>query len=194
MPNWCNNTLTINGSNKDVRKFIANGLHKKSVPNDAAQIEGLISENDSEDSCLRLTSYVPMPKTFKNYDTTNYPEKFKKQAKYQMKNYGCVGWYDWGLKYLGTKWDTELTSPKVTRWENDEISITFNFDTAWAPPVTWLENVQKKYPKLIFYMEFIEEGMDFRGFSETIVRNGESPYIDTNFEEVGENDTEIGIW
>ena len=48
-----------------------------------------------------------MPRTFK-CDTTNHPEKFPKQVKYQKKKYGCVGWYKWSLKYLGTKWDAEL--------------------------------------------------------------------------------------
>lgn len=164
MPNWCSNRLKIYGSKKDLHKFIKDGRGKEDV--------------------IYLTSYIPMPRTFK-CDTTNHPEKFPKQVKYQMKKYGCVGWYDWGIKYLGTKWDAELSflDDRGFIWGNlDDIkednTITFLIETAWSPPIEWLKKVQEKYPNLKFHMYFLDEGMGFSGTAATKIDNDNKPYID----------------
>ena len=160
MPNWCFNELTIYGSKKDLYKFIKDGRRKEDV--------------------IYLTSYIPMPRTFK-CDTTNHPEKFPKQVKYQMKKYGCVGWYEWGIKYLGTKWDVELSFLDDLDEIKEDNTITFIIETAWSPPIEWLQKVQEKYPNLKFHMYFSEEGVGFSGTAETEIDNDNKPYITTNF-------------
>lgn len=59
---------------------------------------------------------------------------------------------DWG-----TKWDA--CDVRL----NQDRPNSFYFDTAWAPPVEWLEKVAPKYPDLVFDLSFAEPGMDFCG-------------------------------
>jgi hypothetical protein len=56
MPNWCYNKLKVYGSKKDLHKFIKDGRGKEDV--------------------IYLTSYIPMPRTFK-CDTTNHQKSFQ---------------------------------------------------------------------------------------------------------------------
>lgn len=58
MPNWVNNILYVKGKEKDIIQFIKDGSHNKKVD----------LNNLPE---LSLRSWLPLPKTFSNYDTTN---------------------------------------------------------------------------------------------------------------------------
>lgn len=49
--------------------------------------------------------------------------------------------------------------------------LTYFFDTAWSPPIEWLEKTAMKYPELRFQLSFAEPGMSFCG--EHLFEHGE---------------------
>jgi hypothetical protein len=71
-------------------------------------------------------------------------------------------WYHWNLENWGTKWDVNVEIS-----EDTGNSITLVFDSAWAPPIEFYDNlVEQGYVVLGYYNE---EGMAFAG----IYNNGD---------------------
>jgi hypothetical protein len=164
MPNWCQNNITVRGSIFEVLRFVKVGVNGAEEVTVDSNIEELFLRHK-----VGMESYYATPKTFKDADTTNHPDKFKKQSNYQMKTYGVVGWYDWNCKYLGTKWASEFESVTFSHSQYDgTFELVIWFDTAWSPPVAWLEKVQADFPKLYFRMYYEECGMEFCGIAETL--------------------------
>ena len=89
-----------------------------------------------------LSAIIPMPKELEG--TTSPKDK--------------PNWYDWCNDNWGTKWDVDCYE---TQMEDDYME--FGFDSAWAPPVPWLEKVARLFPKLKFSLKYDEPGMGFMG-------------------------------
>jgi hypothetical protein len=66
------------------------------------------------------------------------------------------GWYDWRIKNWGTKWDATLL--QATRKKN---SITFHFETAWAPPIEIYKALEEEGFKV--EATYVEQGMQYAG-------------------------------
>ena len=60
-------------------------------------------------------------------------------------------WYNWNISNLGTKWNV-----KDADYIKNQNNITYKFDTAWSPPIPWVEKVSVKYPEIIFQLDEIE--------------------------------------
>ena len=71
-------------------------------------------------------------------------------------------WYDWSIGNWGTKWDA--CYPHIEK--DDEECFAVTFDSAWSPPIEWLENIVHMFPKLYFTLEYEEPGMCFAGILE----------------------------
>jgi hypothetical protein len=69
-------------------------------------------------------------------------------------------WYDWHVNNWGTKWDVGGDNYNVDITD-DGRSMTVNFESAWAPPVAWYENVQEQGFVVDAY--YYESGMCFAG-------------------------------
>lgn len=90
------------------------------------------------------------------------------------------GWYDWRIENWGTKWDT--CEPQKIRLPDDPPdSLTYSFDTAWAPPQAWLDTVSVQYPTLRFVLAYSESGNDFHG--QVTIVNGEADVTELTYEE-----------
>ena len=189
MPNWCSNTLTIKGSKKDAIKFF-----EKAGFDPTSELGEFIKNNK-----LTLRSWMPMPKTFVEMDTTNqkrkreyfandeeyetYSKAYDDAAKHQKETYGVVGWYAYNLKTLGCKWDEPINEYGSDYIEsNDSVEITFEFDTPWSPPTTWLETIIKDNNGLTFQLDGYEPGCWFHTHMF-----GEDGEVVENFDEVPEN-------
>lgn len=172
MPNWTNNRLSIRGTKEDIAKFLADG-------------------KADENGVYSMNSWVAMPQTFIDYDTTNHPygeglkvgkpisyhddapicteetiEEFKKASKYQEDTYGVIGWYNWACAHWGTKWDADFSILCQT-----EERIDFGFDTAWSLPTYFIETIAERYPNLTIriYSHFEDSGniaYEFEGGGE----------------------------
>ena len=70
------------------------------------------------------------------------------------------GWYDWAVNNWGTKWDVggDHYDPEIS---NDGHTVTFNFDSAWSPPLAAYEAMLD----LGFDVEgmYYESGMAYAG-------------------------------
>jgi Ferredoxin-like domain in Api92-like protein len=81
MPNWCENTLTVEGAEKDVQRF------KQLAKPKATQA----------DVDLSLASLYPIPEGV--YQGDLGPE--------ETQRYGKNNWRDWCITHWGTKWDAD---------------------------------------------------------------------------------------
>jgi len=151
MPNHCNNTLTVEGSTSRVRDFARD--HYREPEHWSPEDRGRYEEHKTT---LDFSYSVP------------YPPVDERGGEEQ-------GWYEWHCAYWGTKWNAYDLSPLTFPEVLDEIekagSLTYSFDTAWAPPTTWLETMAPKYPDLTFTLTYEEPGMCFAGYHK--MRNGE---------------------
>ena len=70
-------------------------------------------------------------------------------------------WYTWRLVHWGTKWDLPKDISVTMDYKKRE--LVYRFDTAWSPPTAWVTAVSKRYPVLVFRLEYEESGCDFEG-------------------------------
>jgi hypothetical protein len=68
-------------------------------------------------------------------------------------------WYDTNIEWFGTKWDISYEEHMFT-FSKDE--ITLSCETAWSPPIPFLENLCKMY-KVNAYLFYSEGGVGFAG-------------------------------
>lgn len=137
MPNWCHNTMTISGDEAEVLRL--------------TQILRQPGEGENTDGTpLFFSSLVPEPKDIGD------------------------GWYGWRVENWGTKWEPHFDIPPQTIGEEAECFdppglirreglAEYDFDTAWGPPLEWMERVAKMFPQLRFAITYGEPGMDFGG-------------------------------
>jgi len=152
MPNYCNNTLILVGSNELLNKFwIENRLINK-----------------EEHEYLSFNKSVPIPED-------------------------CDDCYHWNIDNWGTKWDTcECTLNEIDsihdNLDKEITSITYYFDTAWGPPLAWLEKVASIYKNISFKLEYSEPGMDFYGKRQyengKLINNEECSLSDYNWSKI----------
>ena len=167
MPNYCHNTLIIEGSNKQISKF-KNNLEKKQnfsledlfpMPEIlertiAPSINAIGQEYSNKfevDLAEKDGSEIPELKKCSN----NTEEK----QKALIEKYGCSDWYDWKNINWGTKWIQDF---EVVESLNEKLIYTF--ESAWAPPISLLEKISSHYSKLKFsisYNVFEEMGLSY---------------------------------
>lgn len=73
MPNWVYNTIAVKGNKNDVISFIKK-MNDKVTENDSIDtiIDALVQGNKG-DNAPSFNTFIPMPQTYVDYDTTNYP-------------------------------------------------------------------------------------------------------------------------
>lgn len=67
---------------------------------------------------------------------------------------GCGDWYEWSLRFWGTKWD----ACDAYR-EKDDIF----FESAWSPPLTLLKSLSQQYPSVKIVAWYYEPGFLLAG-------------------------------
>lgn len=73
------------------------------------------------------------------------------------------GWYEWNVENWGTKWNCDAQDwMKVENPNEDESSVTFWFDSAWAPPIALYEYIELS-TEFNVTASYHEEGMTFVG-------------------------------
>jgi hypothetical protein len=133
MPNWVTNTLTITGEPSLLAEVGARlrapiPSHKGHAE-DAPQFSfwNIVKPEDSI-----LDEY------FANADAT------------QLHNRN--NWYNWNNRNWGCKWDA-----RVHFAEAEENMLTYEFDTAWAPPIQVLETLSRDVPDVKLTLRYVEE-------------------------------------
>ena len=142
MPNWCWNHLEVSGDEKQLHEFVEKSL----------------SKYDDGKNRFTLNGTHPMPEEL-NITKGTQTQDEKKQAILNKAKYGYTDWYEWKYAEWGTKWDA--CEAHIDHNDIDYFAVTF--DSAWAPPIQWIDNIMKDFPDLSFTLEYEEPGMGFGG-------------------------------
>lgn len=165
MPNWCNNTVIVDGNKKEIQRFI------KYVKNPFTKAP------------LSFQTILPMPRELERTQspavivTQEEYTKWRTQAEFNPHHgeqamitqemsdnlkakYGTDNWYDWKMANWGTKW--EIGNDDITTIFEDT-HLSYNFDTAWSPPEGIYVELVKQFPTLIIDWHYSEEGMEMFG-------------------------------
>ena len=146
---------------------------------------------------LIVTGHKDAVKKFDD-DFKGYPSEIQEYgAKNMQKNY-CfnairsmpegVDWYSWAVNNWGTKWDIYhlLVVSSITKMAfGQSLKAYYAFDTAWTPPVEFVDYASRLYPDLRFELNYFEGGMMFAG--SIVLQNGK--IITETFKEA-DNETE----
>ena len=164
MPNWCWNHLEVHGDEKQLQEFV----EKSTISPEKNEI------HDRTEFTFNGT--LPMPKEFDNIRTGSctidgvscqkwiemddkripVTEETLKELK---EKYGADNWYDWNCANWGTKWDA--CEPHIDHNDIDYFAVSF--ESAWSPPIAWINNIMQDFPDLRFTLEYEEPGMCFGG-------------------------------
>jgi hypothetical protein len=67
-----------------------------------------------------------------------------------------MDWYNWNVRNWGTKW--EISEAGVSRTDRE---LTYEFESAWSPPVSAIDNLAKQFPSLTFLIKSLDENSCF---------------------------------
>ena len=150
MPNWCNNSINIQGSTETVKT--------------------LWDEANQEGSGL-LNAMKPMPKEL---DGTTSPSP--REGTPQPLVDGHDNWYSWRVDNWGTKWDIDPKDVGLEFTDNGDgtAQISGWFESAWAPPIQAYDAFLDDMDGCSLTADYHEPGMDFAG----IYDNGDDQYME----------------
>lgn len=144
--------------------------NKLSVIGKQGRICDLFDFIKSDTSELDFDNIVPMPQTYKDFDTTNHPmgrgikdEALKQQyvqaTNEQRDQYGVVGWYDWCLKNWGTKWNA---------YDIERNGTEIEWSTAWSGVPELMQKLVDMFPDLEFEYMYADEDAGYNvGYGQT---------------------------
>jgi hypothetical protein len=143
MPNWCNNTLTLEHEDP---AMIARAK--------AAFLNGRL-----------LDEFIPVPTDLKIVagcvgDPVEQA-KLVEQTELNRVTHGYGNWYDYCVNEWGTKWDVGGDDGVLNDIEG---GIIVSFDSAWAPPTNAYEKLHEMGFKILAM--YYEPGMAFAGVWE----------------------------
>jgi 23S rRNA U2552 (ribose-2'-O)-methylase RlmE/FtsJ len=155
MPNWCENTLKIQGKSDEIYRFC-----KKHIVDGRFDFNTIMPEPETEEECL---DHFNLNKNPKPYIGPNSDGKL------------WFNWYDWRLFRWGCKWNSSALSGKnlpdanqgIDEYDDNTCEITFS--TPWGPPRNILEELLWDYDeklKIRIYLRY--EGHDeYEFYGET---------------------------
>ena len=149
MPNWCNNSITIQGS--------------------IDTIKPLWEEANREGSGL-LNAMKPMPEALRG---TTSPDASAKTPQPTVD--GFTNWYDWSVANWGCKWDIDPTEGlEFTDCGDGTAHISGWFQSPWSPPIEAYNSFLDDMDGCSLTADYHEPGMDFAG----IYMDGEDEYME----------------
>lgn len=80
-------------------------------------------------------------------------------------------WYAYNTENYGCKWNCDAQD-----WYRDGDTISFWFDSPWAPPIALYQSIYNRDDGYMVYAEYCEEGLCFVGRFE----DGEEEYYEFN--------------
>ena len=145
MPNWCSNSISLTGTEKDIRDFINRSFirtvdlafnghikdYRKLEPMDNEELENGIQLKDVE---FHFGGVVPL----------NEEGEWK---------------YDLVCEKWGTKWDADEVWVAVGEVDKGHMTLELSYNTAWGPNDVYWKDVLEQYPKIdSFIHQYLEEG------------------------------------
>jgi len=162
MPNWCYNSLTIEGS----KELIADVKRMLNRP--------FVQKHDSWNQTtgkMEMSEIMYSNPVFAFHNIYNHiqdgvsEEEYLKQPDHKQPlaealEFKGNHWYDWNVRNWGTKWDVAVSHDEKypeTTMEQHDTGIIYSFNTAWSPPIPAVLALSSQYPELVFYLFYQEE-------------------------------------
>jgi hypothetical protein len=140
MPNWCSNTIEIQGTKEQVNKFV--------------------SFLDEQSGKEWFDFFHPCPQELKDVGDVSLTAPVNEDL---FEKYGASDWYTWSANNWGTKWNCDAQDwIKVESPNGDEASVSFWFDSPWGPPIALYQFIESNFT-LQVTASYLEEGMQFVG-------------------------------
>jgi len=130
-------------------------------PSRIAQLEKELETATGDEKMFVLSQLEEAKKPIEIPELIKCSNGTEKDRKALIKEFGTDNWYDWNVKNWGTKWDCD--SSECGYDVHEDIHFVVNFNSAWSPPIGWLDNVIKLFPDLNFKLVFMETGNWFAG-------------------------------
>jgi len=140
MPNWCNNSLLIEGDDVRLREFLSL-VHGEHQP-------------------LSFNKITPEPEGLQGKEDDG-PQSSSGQTIEAV--LGTPEWYRWRCQNWGTKWDVDVDEAFGIDLVLFPGRIEMFFSTAWSPSLPATEKVAGKFPELRFDHIYSDEGGDKSG-------------------------------
>ncbi len=163
MPNWCYNSLSIDGSKEDI-SAIKTQLNQPYVKQH--------DQWNPETGQMEVKDYTYSNPIFAFHNIHNHrqdgvsDEEYIKQPDHtlpiaEQMEFKTNDWYSWNVRNWGTKWDVGVGDdneyPETELMEEDETSLAYRFNTAWSPPLPAIEALSAQYPDVEFNLSYEEE-------------------------------------
>lgn len=187
MPNWSYNSLRVSGSAESMAEFYSEAIKEgKFEMSNLFPMPEKIKNTISPSSSAKGRKWMNEDHVSANREgglseilgeepeglipcENNTPEK----CLALIKEFGADNWYDWNIATYGTKWDISVGEEEFDREPTEFLA---SFDTAWCPPMQFLERLQQRFPNIDISMTFEVEGSDTCGIAYTD-RTQEEPSI-----------------
>ena len=163
MPNWCYNSLTVDGSAEDIAKVKA----QVSAPFTAVHENWNMQTQKMESKVYSYDNPIFAFRNIYNHIQDGVPEEvyqaqgtdsgdLKEALMFKGNN-----WYDWNVRNWGTKWDVAVSNdekyPDTYLTEESTTGLSYNFNTAWSPPIEAITKLSEQYPDVTFNLSYEEE-------------------------------------
>jgi len=141
MPNWCDNSLTIEGSSENALRIM----------------EAFRSNNP-------FSKIHPCPQELYDDEAHSYGGTDEASARRDARRaelkakYGYESAYDWQCGEWGTKWDVDPDA-----YDEGPTSMSVTFDSAWSPPIELYRWINRNYPEVRLEWTYAEGGVGFQG-------------------------------
>lgn len=170
MPNWVFNSMGVNGTSEELRKFVEQA-GKPTPENYDEVLSGNYTGNSDKFSFWNFVTppaeildvYFGVAKQEKpeGYDKWSNKEQLAHDLKFQGNNS-----YDWNIREWDTKWDAnDVEIYEAPDFSLPNASIGIQFSTAWSIPEKVFEAMVRQFPTLDFDIECEEE----QGWGATFV-------------------------
>ena len=163
MPNWCYNSLTVDGSAEDVAKVKA----QVSAPFTAVHENWNMETQKMESKVYSYDNPIFAFHNIYNHIQDGVPEEvyqaqgtdsgdLKEALMFKGNN-----WYDWNVRNWGTKWDVAVSNdekyPDTYIADENTTGLSYTFNTAWSPPIEAITKLSEQYPDVTFNLSYEEE-------------------------------------
>ena len=158
MPNWCYNSLTIEGSAEDIsaiKQQVSQPFTRDHENYDMDQKKMVWKTYQYNNPVFAFWNIVK-PTDLETYALQKDPKQDPNIINFEGDN-----WYDWNVRNWGTKWDVSVSDDE--QWPETELvedwsdRLIYSFNTAWSPPLQAIEELSKQYPNVEFTLSYEEE-------------------------------------
>jgi len=150
MPNWCDNTVTITGTQEKIAEI------RSAV---SRYLDECYGESDTITGKGFLTYCLPEP----DYTKVPVKETYPKEGETNEAAIRTDSWWDWRVQNWGTKWEVEA---QIVNADDDLQLIRLIFNSAWSPPVKAYAALFKQEGITSVSALYYEPSMDFAGSFE----------------------------